>query len=182
MKNNRSAIRYSNALLLYGIENNLSEGILIEMQTILFTLGGSNSLRDFINNPVISKKNKETVIFKIFNFKNKGSKGIVRLLIKNNRISLLAEVAHKFIELYNKFKGNKEALITSATPLEEKIQLQIVKKVKESSFSGIKIINKIDETIGGGYILKIGDILFDESLSKKFEKLKRGLTLNNYSK
>ena len=87
-----------------------------------------------------------------------------------------------FIELYNKFKGNKEAVITSATPLEEKIQLQIVKKVKESSFSGIKIINKIDETIGGGYILKIGDILFDESLSKKFEKLKRELTLNNYSK
>ena len=73
-------------------------------------------------------------------------------------------------------------MITSATPLEEKIQLQIVKKVKESSFSGIKIINKIDETIGGGYILKIGDILFDESLSKKFEKLKRELTLNNYSK
>ena len=71
MKNNRSAIRYSNALLLYGIENNLSEGILIEMQTILFTLGGSKSLRDFINNPVISKKNKETAIFKIFNFKNK---------------------------------------------------------------------------------------------------------------
>ena len=73
-------------------------------------------------------------------------------------------------------------MITSATPLEEKIQLQIVKKVKESSFSGLKIINKIDETIGGGYILKIGDILFDESLSKKFEKLKRELTLNNYSK
>ena len=60
--------------------------------------------------------------------------------------------------------------------------MQIVKKVKESSFSGIKIINNIDETIGGGYILKIGDILFDESLSKKFEKLKRELTLNNYSK
>jgi len=56
MKNNRSSIRYSNALLLYGIENNLSEGILIEMQTILSTLGGSNSLRDFIANPVISKK------------------------------------------------------------------------------------------------------------------------------
>jgi F-type H+-transporting ATPase subunit delta len=60
--------------------------------------------------------------------------------------------------------------------------LQIIKKIKGSSFSEIKIINEVDKSIGGGYILKIGDILFDESLSKKIEKLRRGLTLNNYTK
>ena len=60
--------------------------------------------------------------------------------------------------------------------------MQIIKKIKGSSFSEIKIINEVDKSIGGGYILKIGDILFDESLSKKIEKLRRGLTLNSYTK
>jgi|TARA_Y100000992_G_scaffold300480_1_gene269221 F-type H+-transporting ATPase subunit delta len=182
MKNNRSAKRYSKALLLYGIENNLSDDILHQMESIHSTLTGSLKLRELIINPIISKKIKETLILKIFNFKNKGSKEIIRLLIKNNRIKFLDQVAQKFIELYNIFKNNKIAIIISATPLEKKIQLQIIKKIKGSSFSEIKIINEVDKSIGGGYILKIGDILFDESLSKKIEKLRRGLTLNNYTK
>jgi len=46
----------------------------------------------------------------------------------------------------------------------------------------VEIENKVDESLIGGYVLKIGDKLYDDSVKGKLDKLKKAFSKNDYEK
>jgi F-type H+-transporting ATPase subunit delta len=51
-------------------------------------------------------------------------------------------------------------------------------KVKELTKKDVEVINIIDESILGGFILRVGDIQYNASIANKLNNLKREFTLN----
>ena len=98
------------------------------------------------------------------------------MLIEKKRIDLLGEVASKFIFLNEQLKGEKVAEITTAIPLSQDLEDEILSRVEKITGNKITVENKIDEDIIGGFILRIGDMQFNASIANQLNNLKREFT------
>ena len=69
-----------------------------------------------------------------------------------------------------------ETSIITSTPKIEKSLRDIIKDITKNK---INIINIVDKELIGGFILKVGDIQFDNSISSTLNKLKTTLKKEN---
>ena len=86
---------------------------------------------------------------------------LINLLIDNKRLSILEEVAKKYTILYDSLKGIEIAKVTTAIPLTDELNKQVLKKVKEITGKEATIENNVNPDIIGGFILRIGDVQYD---------------------
>ena len=84
----------------------------------------------------------------------------------------------KYNQLYDQSKGIELATVTTAVPLTDALKQKVLAKAKELTGKDIEVESIVDDTIIGGFILRIGDIQYNESISNQLSKLKREFTLN----
>ncbi|MFZ2154223.1 MAG: ATP synthase F1 subunit delta [Candidatus Moraniibacteriota bacterium] len=97
----------------------------------------------------------------------------VKELAKNNNIKLSAKIIEKFQDIYNKNNGIIVAQVTSASSL-DKEYLEKIEKYLINKYAAKQVIltNKIEASIKGGIILRAGEDILDESVTKKVNNLK----------
>lgn len=176
MKESRAAIRYAKAALEISIESKVTNAVEKDMRGILETLEESSELRDILNSPVITGDQKKDILLKVFAKSEEITKNLLCLLVENKRISVLDEVASKYINLHDLMKGEKVAEITTALPLPAELGKEILNRVEKLTGNKVTLENKIDENIIGGFVLRIGDMQFNASIANKLNSLKREFT------
>jgi F-type H+-transporting ATPase subunit delta len=176
MTDSRAALRYAKAVLDLAIENKASEGVEHDMRAILATISESSELRGMLSSPVIKGEVKKSAIEAIFPKSHTITKGLVNLLVDNRRISMLNEVALKYIILNEQIKGQNVAIVTTAVPMTAKLEEQLLKKIEGLLGNKVTLENKIDENIIGGFVLRVGDLQYDASIANKMNNLKREFT------
>ena len=82
-------------------------------------------------------------------------------------------------ELYAKRRGIIQAKITSAVPISDDLENQVVKYLESIKKGQINLTKQIDKTIIAGFVLDFDDIQFDASAKKKLNKMQKQLTQNN---
>lgn len=170
----RAAIRYAKAVLDQANQANLSEVVFGDMKSVEATIAGSKELRNVLQSPVIKGKEKKQALLKIFEGTSDVTKGLIEVVSTNNRINLLGNVASSYISLYNESKGVKVAHVTTAVPLSSALEDQVLSKVKEmTGSSNVTLHSKIDETIIGGFILRVDDLQYNASIANKLANLER---------
>lgn len=176
MTESRAAVRYAKATLELAIESKTTSSIETDMRFILDTLDENPDLQDVLSSPVIKGDEKKEVLLNVFEQSETLTKNLLSLLVDNKRISHLEEVANKYIFLNDLVKGEKVAEITTAIPLTSELEAEILERVNKITGTKVSLENKIDETIIGGFILRIGDMQFNASISDQLNKLKREFT------
>jgi len=178
MSKTRAAIRYAKAVLDLANEQNLAGTVNSDMDTIVNTIAASEDLRAMLQSPVLSSSVKKSALMQVFPDLNNLSVKLIDILIKNKRIEMLDAVAQKINVLFDKAQGTQIAKVTTAVPLNEELKLKVLAKVKELTGNDAQIENTVDESILGGFILRVGDIQYNASIANKLDKLKREFTLN----
>ncbi|MCV6630464.1 MAG: ATP synthase F1 subunit delta [Flavobacteriaceae bacterium] len=173
MAASRAAIRYAKATLNLALEQKQNDQVEADMHTIQNTLAESADLRSVLSSPVIKGEVKKNALEKIFADSQEITKGLIGLLIANKRINELGEVAMKYRILNQQLKGKDTAVVTTAVPLSDDLEKKLLDKVKNITGKDVTIKNQIDESILGGFILRVGDLQFDASIASKLSKLKR---------
>ena len=171
--------RYAKALIGSAAESNLLEETYAEMNSLKSILTNSNQLSEYLLNPTISKDDKGNFIIKIVGDEHPNLINLVNLLTANNRLNELENIADSFNELYAKRKGIIEASITSAVPISNDLETEIVKYLKSIKKGQINLTKKIDKSIIAGFVLDLDDTQFDASARKKLNKMQKQLTRNN---
>jgi F-type H+-transporting ATPase subunit delta len=115
----------------------------------------------------------------VFYSQDELTKTLIKVLVKNQRIELLGEVAASYVSLFNESQGVKVAKVTTAVPLTPALETKILNKVTELTGSkNVTVENTVDESIIGGFILRVGDLQYNASIANKLNRLKREFTLN----
>lgn len=170
----RAAIRYAKAILQHANEANATQKVFDDMETVQATLKGSKDLRLMLKSPIIKAQDKKEALTAIFKEQSDTTKGLINLLVANNRSKLLGGVADEFIHLYNESKGIKVAEVTTAVSLTPELEAKVLLKVEEMTGSdSVTIENKIDESIIGGFILRVGDLQYNASISNQLGNIRR---------
>ena len=91
---------------------------------------------------------------------------------------MLALVAENYIASYQKAKGKITALVTSAIPLDELTIKEVLNKAKKMTDFQVELKNKVDPSIIGGFILNVGDLQINASVTNKLDVLSNTLNKN----
>ena len=178
MAGTRAAVRYAKAVLSLALSEKQADKVNDDMKTIADTIQGSEELANMLANSVIKADTKKAALVAVFPKLNNITNGLFDILISNKRIDTLNDVAIKYTQLFDKHNGKEIAQVTTAVPLTAALEKQVLAKVKELTNKTIELESIIDESIIGGFILRVGDKQFDASISNKLNKLKREFTLN----
>jgi len=176
MSDSRAALRYAKAILDLAVENKATDALEKDMQNIVQTISGSAELREMLASPVIKGGAKKETLLAIFKGSDKVTEGTIAMLVDNKRVSMLNEVASKYLILNEQLKGKDVAFVTTAVPLTAELEEKILAKVTELTGNKVTIENKIDESIIGGFVLRVGDLQYDASIANKLSSLKREFT------
>jgi len=178
MAQTRAAIRYAKAVLSLANEQNSASKLNDDMKSIVNAVAESKDLSDMLQSPVIHSKVKKATLLEVFPNMNKLSVKLIDLLVENKRIDIIDVVAQKINMLFDESQGTQIAKVTTAIPLTKELEAKVLIKVKELTGNDAEVQNTVDESILGGFILRVGDIQYNASIANKLDKLKREFTLN----
>lgn len=180
MQGSKAALRYAKAIFSLAKDKDLTTEINEDMTLINQAITDNNELRVFLKSPVIKNSIKKNALLEIFKDVNGITSGMFDVLIQNNRIEILPLVASRYKALYNEMNNVQVAKVTTAFPLTPALESKIQEKVKELTGNEAKIQNVIDESIIGGFILRVGDIQYNGSVQAQLNNLKREFKNNTY--
>ncbi|SFB70665.1 ATP synthase F1 subcomplex delta subunit [Flagellimonas taeanensis] len=176
MDQNRAAIRYAKATLDFAAEKKAADDVEKDLREIAAVISESGELQQVLESPVVKSEVKKSALFEIFKDSNEITRGLIQTLLDNKRIAMLQEVAFKYIILNEKRKGEEVAYVTTAVPLTAELEKKILAEITKATGNKVTIENKIDESIIGGFVLRVGDTQFDASIANKLNGLKREFT------
>lgn len=176
MNQNRAAIRYAKATLDFAIEKKAADAVEKDMRNIADTIKENKELQSLLESPIVKGEYKKNALLEIFKDSSEVTKGLIGTLTDNKRIAMLQEVAYKYIILYEKRKGEDVAQVTTAVPLNADLEKKILAQVAKLTGNKVTLENKVDESIIGGFVLRIGDLQYDASIANKLNGLKREFT------
>lgn len=170
------ASRYAKALLDLAVEQKVLDNVNADMINAAEVFTGSKDLAAVLKSPVISPVKKVEILESVFT-KNLSpmSIGFMKLIVKNTRAGLLPEIADSFIELYKKHNNIVDVYLTSATPLDGSAKEKILQKIKLRYNGQLNVIEKIDPSLIGGFVVRIDDNQVDASISNQLANLKNVL-------
>ena len=174
MSGSRAAVRYAKAILSFSLDQQKEVQVNNDMLLIANSIKESEDLQLLLASPVLKSDEKRAALKEVFS-KNISSLsiGLIDLLIDNKRIAILEDVAEKFTVLFDELKGIEVAKVTTAIPLTDALNKQVLAKVKEITGKEATIESTVNPDILGGFILRIGDVQYDASISNKLQVLKR---------
>lgn len=178
MAQTRAAIRYAKAVLDLAKSQSSAPAVNDDMKSIANAVEQSKELKDMLYSPVVPNATKKSALLAVFKNLNSLSVNLINTLIENKRINILGDVANQYNTLYDDEQGIQVAKVTSAVALTDDLKKLVLIKAKELTGKDSEIVNVIDESIIGGFILRIGDLQYDASIANKLSKLKREFTLN----
>lgn len=173
MSESRAAIRYAKALLELSVEKKSTEALEADMRTVLDTLNDSTELQEVLADPVINGSAKQQVLESVFKGSQQGTLDLIKLLVNNKRVGLLAQVAQKFIALSEALRGEEAATVTTAVTLTADMEKQVLAKVAELTGKKVSLKSVVDPAVLGGFILRVGDTQYDASIANKLSEVKR---------
>ncbi|MCH4822518.1 ATP synthase F1 subunit delta [Gramella lutea] len=180
MRGTRAAQRYAKAILSLAKDKNSAEAVNEDMHSISKTVLNSPDLENMLTSPVVKDSIKKSALLEIFKDLNAVTKGALDILLENGRINILHVVARQYIIQYNEMNNVRQAVVTTAIPLDKELEAVILAKVKELTGSEASLKSIVDENIIGGFILRVGDLQYDASVSRNLTRLERKLKDNTY--
>ena len=87
----------------------------------------------------------------------------------------ISDIADSFQELVDDHNNVLRADITTATKMSKDLEDTISESLKKIAGNDLTITSKIDPSIVGGFVAKVGDRLIDASVRTRLENMKRGL-------
>lgn len=178
MASTRAAKRYAKAFLGLGSEKGQLAEINKDIDLIQDTLKGSPDLRGVLKSPVIKPGSKLRSLDAIFSQVSDLTKNLFRVLVENGRVNILETVVTQYKVLSDEINNITEAKVTTATELTTAMETKLLEKVKELTSSKAFLTKEVDPEILGGFILRIGDVQYDASVSGELSRLQTRFRTN----
>ena len=102
-------------------------------------------------------------------------RSLLTLLLETDRIALVPQIALAFGDLVDRREGISKARITTAVPLKDAEQRELVNRLERESGRKLRATFAVDPALIGGAKVQIGDHLIDSSVHARLIALGRQL-------
>ena len=174
-----AAIRYAKAYFAFCQKTNSLKEIVIESEKIIETISNNEDLHKILKNKIVPNQTKKRILLNTYGTVSENLKNLIEILLRKNRLYLLNDILNQFIELYKISSGIETCYLISADKISNRFQKNLKPVIRKITKNKIKIVNIIDKDLIGGFIIKVGDIQFDNSVNSSLNKLRTTLKKEN---
>lgn len=181
MKDSRAALRYAKAILDLAKDSKIESKVNEDMLLVADTIAKNHDLDVMLKSPIIKSTGKRNVLKALFENKvNELTLGVFHLLLDNKRVDILYPVAKQYTIIYDYLKNIEIAKVTTAVPITKEIEDEVLAKILKLTGHKSTVENLVNPAIIGGFILRVGDLQYDASISNHLNKLKKEFDNSHY--
>ena len=135
----------------------------------------NEELRTFLEHAKVPLTQKLDTIGRIFPEATPLSRNLLSLLVSRGLTQLLPEIEKEFQQLLNQLRGRQEVEVLSAVPLSDQERERIDRFLTTLTGKDVLLDSRVDPSILGGLVMRVGDKLIDGSTRTKLEALGKEL-------
>lgn len=140
-------------------------------------IDGSDDLKRLMRSPVFKTEDQVAAVEGVASKAkiNGHALNFLKLMAAKRRLAALPDAIAAFQALVAQSKGEVTAEVTSAEKLSAKQLTDLKSALKDSVGSDVVLTTKVDPSILGGLIVKVGSRMMDNSLKTKLQNLKAAM-------
>ena len=169
--------RYATALFELARDANSIDAVSADLDKFDAMLSESADLKRLVLSPVFAADAQLKALSAVLD--KAGISGtaanFLKVLTNNRRLFAVADVIRAFRALVAKFKGEATADVTVAEQLNEKNLDALKTALKSVTGKDVALNVKIDPSIIGGLVVKLGSRMVDSSLRTKLNSIKHAM-------
>ncbi len=166
--------RYANALFDLAVEQDSVAATAASLAALQGMIAESADLQRVLSSPVFKSDDQMAALDALA--AKGGVTGLAvnfaKLMCENRRLAVLSQAIAGFQALVADAKGEMVAEVTSAEKLTAGQLKDLSAALKARVGKDVKLSTKIDSSILGGLVVKIGSTMIDNSLKTKLQNLK----------
>ena len=171
------ARRYGTALADVVLKTGEAESVKAELKTWEEMIETSPELQSALANPAIAHLDKEKVLESLIakTDPSKTSANFLRVLLRNGRLTELAEVNERFAAVLEERSGRVAAEVVSARELSADQKGELRANLERLTGKQVQLNFGVDQSIIGGVVTRVGSTIYDGSVRTQLENLKEQL-------
>ena len=170
--------RYASALFELANESSKVSDVEKDLVTFQGLLDESSDLVRLVRSPVIAADDQARAIAVIVDKAGIGglAANFLKLVSSNRRLFVIQDIIKAYRTLAAKARGEIAAEVTSAVPLSDEQVASLKETLKASMGKDVTLQSRVDPSLLGGLIVKVGSRMIDSSLKTKLQNIKVALS------
>jgi len=100
---------------------------------------------------------------------------LLRMLADRDRLGQLSEVVAAFNDRLRQERKIVEAHVVTALPLNDAERTSLKNALRRASGADVAMSEQVNPSIVGGFVARVGSLVFDASLTRQLERMKQRL-------
>jgi F-type H+-transporting ATPase subunit delta len=169
--------RYATALFELARDEKSVDAVKADLDRFEALLAGSAELKRLVRSPVFSADVQLKALSAVLDKAGIGgiAANFLKVLTTNRRLFAVDDVIRAFRALVAKFKGEATADVTVAEQLNDKNLDALKAALKSVTGKDVALNVKVDPSIIGGLVVKLGSRMIDSSLRTKLNSIKHAM-------
>jgi len=177
LKQTAVARRYAKAFAESIGEPAALQTVLAELKEFSGVFERSKELRTVMLNPAVAQREKEGILDGLIEKMSVDGKtaGVLRHVLEKDRMGLVRLITDEFERFSFEIMGKVRVEVSTATELTQQEVAELAGKLSALSGKEAVISLKIDPSLIGGVVARIGSVVYDGSIKNQLKALRVGL-------
>ena len=169
--------RYATALFELALETGAVDSVLDDLKRFDALLDESADLTRLVRSPVFTADVQSRALAAVLDMAEIGGLAaqFLKVVTSNRRLFAVRSIVKAYVALVARHKGEVTAYVTVAEPLSEAHRDQIRNTLNAVTGKDVRVDVKVDPSIIGGLVVKLGSRMVDTSLRTKLNALKHAM-------
>jgi F-type H+-transporting ATPase subunit delta len=166
--------RYATALFELALEDKALEQVAADLNRFNEALDSFDDLLRLVKSPVFTAEEQGRALAAILEqLKIEGlTRNFLLLVAKNRRLFATPDMIRAFRAMLARHRGEMSAFVTAATKLTEVQATALKQALKAALGQEVMLEERVDPSLLGGLVVKVGSRMVDTSLRTKLNSLK----------
>jgi F-type H+-transporting ATPase subunit delta len=166
--------RYASALFELARERNELDQVDQDLGKFQALLDGSEDLDRLVKSPAFSAEEQERALGAVMDWAAVGATtgNFLKVVARNRRLFAAGDMVKSYRSLLARHRGEVVAEVKSAAALSDSQLAALKDQLKASFGKDVRLDTKVDPSLLGGLVVKIGSRMIDSSLRTKLTNLK----------
>jgi F-type H+-transporting ATPase subunit delta len=139
---------------------------------LLSAIASDEQVAAVIANPSVERENVAKLVISVCGkVLDAEGKNLVKLLVENDRLDVMPEIADLYEALKNEAQGAIDALVIAPYAVKPAEQKMLAEALKKKLGRDVRITSEVDPDLIGGAIIRAGNLVIDGSVSGQLRKL-----------
>ncbi len=176
MNKNQIAKKYSRAIVS-SVEISEIPVVIEELKAFSDLIDKNKQLKQLFAGQIFAEDEKSTALdalAPLLKF-NANTEKFLKLIIVHGHISAIKEMITATIDVYNEKQKKATAIVISSVELSAKYNKRLKGALEKMTDREVTVENEIDDSLVGGFVVKMGSTIFDSSVKGQLRLLRAEL-------